>query len=103
MISRNKHFGGSHADLIKLQEQLMAPSTQSPNAVPNKNTPRKHSKDTEDLQLDQASKVVILQEQVICYCSSFDLNYQDWLGLSENINRLMLALHESLGESSLDC
>lgn len=40
----------------------------------------------------------MLQEQVICYCSSFDLDSSEWLLLSENVEQLMWTMHECLGK-----
>lgn len=48
---------------------------------------------TEDLQQHlKKSAVVVLHESVVCYCSSFDLNSEEWLGVSENLDSLINAL-----------
>lgn len=40
----------------------------------------------------------ILQETIICYCSVFDLNHEEWISTSENISRLFSHVYQSLGK-----
>jgi len=89
MISKQKRYGGSSADLISLSQDKPVP-TESPTLAPKFRL-------TEDLQ-QRKSGTVVLHEQVICYCSSFDLHASEWNNISENIKTLSKRMHLNLGK-----
>lgn len=53
-------------------------------------------KDTEDLA---QNSVVLLQESVVCYCSSNDLHASEWIDMLGSITLLASAMKADLGKA----
>jgi hypothetical protein len=41
---------------------------------------------------------VALQEKTVCYCSSFDLDADDWMASYRNLRNFTIDLHSNLGK-----
>lgn len=82
----------SHNDLIKLEKQWLKDGEDKDRQSRPSN---RHSESF-------SGEKIVLAERVICYCSNFDLNFNEWFQMHENMLLLYRNLLKNLGKKILN-